>query len=41
MIRFIEKQGDELFFKSGGGITSMSKLKSEYNEMIDKIYIPK
>ncbi|MCF6365945.1 MAG: aminodeoxychorismate synthase component I [Bacteroidales bacterium] len=40
MIRFIEKQGNELFFKSGGGITSMSKLKSEYREMIDKIYIP-
>ncbi len=40
MIRFIEKQGKKLFFKSGGGITSKSDLKSEYNEMIDKIYIP-
>ena len=41
MIRFIEKQEDKLFFKSGGGITSMSDVKSEYNEMIDKVYIPK
>ncbi len=41
MIRFIEKQGDNLVFKSGGGITSLSKVKSEYQEMIDKIYIPK
>lgn len=40
MIRFIEKQGDKLFFKSGGGITNMSNVKSEYREMIDKIYIP-
>lgn len=41
MIRFIEKKGVNLFFKSGGGITSMSDVNSEYNEMIDKIYIPK
>lgn len=41
MIRFIEKQSNGFFFKSGGGITSLSKAKSEYEEMIDKIYIPK
>ncbi len=41
MIRFIEKQAEDLFFKSGGGITSMSDVNSEYNEMIDKVYIPK
>ena len=40
MIRFIEKQGDQLFFKSGGGITSLSKAKDEYEEMIDKVYLP-
>lgn len=40
MIRFIEKKGDALFFKSGGGITAFSKVASEYQEMIDKIYVP-
>lgn len=40
MIRFIEKQDDQLFFKSGGGITSRSKAKEEYEEMIDKVYLP-
>jgi para-aminobenzoate synthetase component 1 len=40
MIRYIEKQGDKMFFKSGGGITSMSKAKEEYEELIDKVYLP-
>lgn len=40
MIRFIEKNKEKLYYKSGGGITSMSNLKNEYNELIDKIYIP-
>ncbi len=41
MIRFIEKQEDgRLTFKSGGGITVFSDAKSEYQEMIDKIYLP-
>ena len=40
MIRYIEKQEDQLYFKSGGGITNLSNVESEYNEMIDKIYIP-
>lgn len=40
MIRFIEKQGKQLFFKSGGGITNFSNVNSEYNEIIDKIYLP-
>ena len=40
MIRFIEKNGNKFFFKSGGGITSRSELNSEYNEMIQKIYVP-
>lgn len=40
MIRFIEKDGDKFFFKSGGGITSQSELNNEYNEMIQKIYVP-
>lgn len=40
MIRFIEEQDNKLVFKSGGGITSFSKLDLEYQEVIDKIYVP-
>ena len=40
MIRFIENRKGSLFFKSGGGITVNSKLEDEYNEMIQKVYLP-
>ncbi|MBE0676713.1 MAG: aminodeoxychorismate synthase component I, partial [Bacteroidales bacterium] len=40
MIRFIEKRDERYFYRSGGGITSFSDPLSEYNEMIDKIYVP-
>lgn len=41
MIRYIEKTGDSrLQYRSGGGITAMSDLESEYQELIDKIYVP-
>lgn len=40
MIRFIEKQGDQLVYKSGGGITTQSDGKKEYNEMLQKVYVP-
>ncbi|WP_153396574.1 aminodeoxychorismate synthase component I [Chryseobacterium vaccae] len=40
MIRFIEKEEDRLYFKSGGGITHMSRLEDEYQEMKNKIYVP-
>jgi para-aminobenzoate synthetase component I len=40
MIRFIEINGDDLLFKSGGGITYRSKEIEEYQEMIDKVYVP-
>ena len=40
MIRFIEKENDQLFYKSGGGITIDSDAQSEYDELIDKIYLP-
>ncbi|MFP3592194.1 aminodeoxychorismate synthase component I [Chryseobacterium sp. SIMBA_038] len=40
MIRFIEKENGTLYFKSGGGITHMSKLEDEYQEMKNKIYVP-
>ncbi len=40
MIRYIEKTEDGFLYKSGGGITAQSKLDEEYQELIDKIYIP-
>ena len=40
MIRFIEKEDEKLYYKSGGGITIDSDAKSEYSELIDKIYLP-
>ena len=40
MIRFIEKKDEQLIYKSGGGITSFSDARSEYQEMIDKVYVP-
>lgn len=39
LIRFIEKQDNRLIFKSGGGITFMSDAETEYNEMINKVYV--
>ena len=39
-IRFIEMTPDGLVFKSGGGITALSDLQSEYDEMLKKIYVP-
>ncbi len=40
MIRFIEKEENSLYYKSGGGITIDSDARSEYQELIDKIYLP-
>lgn len=40
MIRFIEKTGDKYFYRSGGGITTQSVVESEYQEAIDKVYVP-
>ncbi|WP_149241971.1 aminodeoxychorismate synthase component I [Dyadobacter sp. 32] len=40
MIRFIENQNGEMVFKSGGGITALSDPKNEYQEIIDKVYLP-
>lgn len=40
MIRFIQKSRDNFIYKSGGGITIDSDVKAEYQEMIDKIYLP-
>jgi para-aminobenzoate synthetase component 1 len=40
MIRFIEKENNQLYYKSGGGITLDSDAQSEYQELMDKIYLP-
>lgn len=40
MIRFVENCGGKLFFKAGGGITSRSECKKEYNEIKQKVYVP-
>jgi para-aminobenzoate synthetase component 1 len=40
MIRFVEQMNDNLIFKSGGGITSQSDSKKEYEELIQKVYVP-
>lgn len=40
MIRYLEQQGEQIVFKSGGGITTFSNCKKEYEEMKDKVYLP-
>ncbi|MGB0930578.1 MAG: aminodeoxychorismate synthase component I, partial [Chitinophagales bacterium] len=40
MIRFIENIKGQLYFKSGGGITSLSQAETEYHELIRKAYVP-
>ncbi|MCT7517319.1 aminodeoxychorismate synthase component I [Aliarcobacter cryaerophilus] len=40
LIRFIENINNELFYKSGGGITSDSIVKEEYEELLNKVYLP-
>jgi len=40
MIRFMKEENEKYFYKSGGGITFMSNVKLEYQELIDKVYVP-
>jgi para-aminobenzoate synthetase component 1 len=40
MIRFIEQRNDQKVFKSGGGITVYSEPRKEYEELIQKVYLP-
>lgn len=40
MIRFIENNQNDFIFKSGGGVTAKSKAKAEYEELIQKVYVP-
>ncbi|HDR0642077.1 aminodeoxychorismate synthase component I [Pasteurella multocida] len=39
-IRFIEQVGEKFIFRSGGGITILSELEDEYQELIQKVYVP-
>lgn len=40
LIRYIETENGKLFFRSGGGITAYSNWAEEYQEVLDKIYLP-
>lgn len=42
LIRYIEKskEGNRQFFRSGGGITINSDCAEEYNEVLEKVYLP-
>jgi para-aminobenzoate synthetase component 1 len=40
MIRFIGKENSKFVYRSGGGITINSEARKEYQELIDKVYVP-
>jgi len=40
MIRYIEQKDGQMHYRSGCGITFMSDAASEYQEMLDKVYVP-
>lgn len=40
MIRFVDQEDGRLYYKAGGGITAKSEEGKEYQEIIDKIYVP-
>lgn len=40
LIRFIDQENGRLYFKAGGGITAQSDWKKEYQEIIEKTYVP-
>lgn len=40
MIRFLENDGIGTYFKAGGGITSKSDCRKEYEEVLQKVYLP-
>jgi para-aminobenzoate synthetase component I len=40
LIRFIEKDKDKFYFRTGCGITINSIIEDEYNELHKKIYVP-
>lgn len=40
MIRYIEQEGEAFYYRSGGGITINSQMADEYQECLQKIYLP-
>ena len=40
IIRYIENDGNQYYFRSGGGITAYSNCEEEYKEVLEKIYLP-
>ncbi len=40
LIRYIGQKNDEFVFRSGGGITAQSNARTEYQELLDKVYVP-
>lgn len=40
LIRFIEQNDSRHSFRSGGGITAQSDCRKEYNEALQKVYLP-
>ena len=40
LIRYIDKENGKLYFKAGGGITAKSDWEKEYQEIIEKTYVP-
>ena len=40
LIRFIEQDSGDLYFRSGGGITINSICEKEYQEVLNKVYLP-
>lgn len=40
MIRYVEKQEEKMYFRSGGGITINSRCEDEYREVLEKVYLP-
>ncbi len=39
-IRYLREKDGELYYHSGGGITAMSDCAEEYEEMLNKVYVP-
>ena len=40
LIRFIEQDSNKLYFRSGGGTTINSICEKEYQEVLNKVYLP-
>lgn len=40
LIRYIELRNGKMYYRSGGGITTQSRCRSEYLEALQKVYLP-